>query len=147
MTDFEYGPVELVLAGFEGDEPNSGVIGAVMDLVEAGTVRLLDLVFISRSESGDLTFVEVEDAPSTFGVEGIELSASGMAGDEDLSELGESLPPGASALLLVVELTWAKKLASRLADAGGFVIDAKRIPAPVVNAALAEAQSDAERIH
>jgi hypothetical protein len=140
MTDFEYGPVELILAGFDGDEPNGGVIGAVMDLVDAGTVRVLDLVFVSRSESGELTSMELEDAPDSLGLSALELSAGGLAAKEDLEQLGERLQPGTSAILLAIELLWAKHLASRLAEAGGFVIDALRIPAPVVNAVVAEAR-------
>ena len=141
MTDFEYGPVEMILAGFEGDEPNPGVIEAIGDLVEAGTVRLLDLVYISRSAEGELAYIEVEDAPDSFGFGQIDLSASGMAGADDMREFGDALPPGTSALLLVVELTWAKSLASRLADAGGYIVDAKRIPAPIVNEAMTLAES------
>jgi hypothetical protein len=140
MTDFEYGPVELILAGFDGDEPNGGVIGAVMDLVDAGTVCVLDLVFVSRSESGELTSMELEDAPDSLGLSALELSAGGLAAKEDLEQLGERLQPGTSAILLAIELLWAKHLASRLAEAGGFVIDALRIPAPVVNAVVAEAR-------
>lgn len=141
MRDLEFGPVELILAGFDGDQPNAGVIGAVMDLVDAGTVRVLDLVFVARSPTGELSSLEIEDAPDAFGFTGVELAASGLAAADDLQQLGERLPPGMSALLLVVELTWARSLASRLAEAGGFVIEAQRIPAPVVNAAVAEARA------
>ena len=143
MTDFEFGPVELILAAFDGDEPNADVIGAVMDLVDAGTVRVLDLLFVSRSEAGELASMEIEEAPASFGLGAVELSASGMAGTDDLEELAENLAPGTSAILLVVELIWARELASRLAEAGGFVVDSLRIPAPVVNAVVAEARSGA----
>ena len=141
MTDFEYGPVEMILAGFDGDEPNPGVIEAIADLVDAGTVRLLDLVYISRSDDGELAYIEVEDAPESFGFGQIDLTASGMAGADDMREFGDGLAPGTSALLLVVELTWAKSLASRLAEAGGYVVDAKRIPAPIVNEAMTLAEN------
>ena len=140
MTEFEFGPVELILAGFDGDEPNLGVIGAVMDLVDAGTVRLLDLVFVSRSETGELTSMEIEDAPDSLGLPAMELTAGGLAATEDLERMGELLQPGTSAILLAIEFVWAKHLASRLAEAGGFVIDTLRIPAPVVNAVVAEAR-------
>ncbi|PPL20309.1 DUF6325 family protein [Microterricola pindariensis] len=139
MSDLEFGPVELVLAAFEGDSPNVGVIEAVMSLVDAGTVRLLDLVQVSRSESGELSFLEVDEAGITVGEMDMELS--GLASEEDLNEFGANVPPGTSALLLVVELRWAVHLASRLAESNGYVIDFLRIPAPAVNAVVAEARA------
>ncbi|UOQ90395.1 DUF6325 family protein [Agromyces endophyticus] len=139
MDDLEFGPVELVLAAYEGDAPDAGVIEAVLDLVEAGTVRLLDLVHVSRTEEG-VEFLELDESGITLGE--IELAGVGLVGEEDVHELGGRLPVGASALLLVVELVWARHLASRLLAAGGAVVDSVRIPAPVVNAVVAEARDD-----
>lgn len=110
-----------------------------MSLVDAGTVRLLDLVQVSRSESGELSFLEVDEAGITVGEMDMELS--GLASEEDLNEFGSNVPPGTSALLLVVELRWAVHLASRLAESNGYVIDFLRIPAPAVNAVVAEARA------
>lgn len=139
MADMEFGPVELILAAFEGDRPNTGVIEAVLGLVEAGTIRLLDLVQVSRGEDGEIGYLEIEDAGLPLA--DIELAASGLASSEDLNHLADSLPPGTSALLLVVELRWAVHLASRLAESSGFVVDAMRIPAPVVNEVVAAARA------
>ena len=117
MTDLEFGPVELVLAAFEGDTPKAGVLEAILDLADAGTVRLLDLVYVTRSEDGVIDWVELDEAGIELGE--IDLAASGLASHEDLEELSGRLPLGTSALLLVVELTWAKHLASRLLEADG----------------------------
>ncbi|WP_106816412.1 DUF6325 family protein [Microbacterium timonense] len=137
MEDLEFGPVEMVLAAFEGERPDPGVIAAIAELVEAGTIRLIDLVHVSRDQDGAIRFAEIDEAGIELGE--IELAAAGLAAQEDVEELGADLPPGTSAVLLVVELLWAKRLASRVAAAGGFVVDSVRIPAPVVNAAVAEA--------
>lgn len=142
MTDLEFGPVELVLAEFDGDRPDPGVIEAIGALVDAGTVRLLDLVIVARDEDGTVNYLEVDDAGIEFGE--LSLVADGIAGDEDVHELGGRLAPGSSALLLVVELLWAKHLASRLLESGGRVVDSVRIPAPVVNAVAAEAAAENE---
>lgn len=139
MTDLEFGPVELVLAAFDGDRPKAGVLDAIIDLAGAGTVRLLDLVYVTRSEEGEIDWVELDETGIEIGE--IELMASGLASHEDLEEVSRRLPLGASALLLVVELTWAKELASRVFEADGFVLDSVRIPAPVVNAVVAEARA------
>jgi hypothetical protein len=139
MTDLEFGPVELVLAAFEGDRPKAGVLDAILDLADAGTVRLLDLVYVTRAETGEIEWIELDEAGIEIGE--IDLAASGIASHEDLEELGGRLPLGTSALLLVVELTWAKHLASRLFEADGFVVDSVRIPAPVVNAVVEEVRA------
>jgi len=139
MTDLEFGPVELVLAAFEGDRPKAGVLDAILDLADAGTVRLLDLVYVTRTETGEIDWIELDEAGIEIGE--IDLAASGIASHEDLEELSGRLPLGTSALLLVVELTWAKHLASRLFEADGFVVDSVRIPAPVVNAVVEEVRA------
>jgi hypothetical protein len=139
MTDLEFGPVELVLAAFEGDTPKAGVLEAILDLADAGTVRLLDLVYVTRSDEGVIDWVELDEAGIELGE--IDLAASGLASHEDLEELSGRLPLGTSALLLVVELTWAKHLASRLLEADGYVVDSVRIPAPVVNAVVEEVRA------
>lgn len=141
MTDLEYGPVELVLAEFDGELPDPGVIEAIGALIDAGTVRLLDLVLVARDEDGTVNYLELDDAGIEFGE--LNLVADGIAGDEDVQELGGRLAPGSSALLLVVELLWVKNLASRLLESGGRVVDAIRIPAPAVSAVVAEAVAEA----
>ena len=135
MTTFDYGPIEFYAIAFDGDRPGPAVLKAVDDLVASGTVNLLDLVFARRSPEGELEVVELSDtiddgAPS--------LDLAGLAGEEDIQVLAENLEPGKSAAILVVELLWAKSFAAALYDAGGAVIAREGIPAPIVNAFLAE---------
>ncbi|MHC9045034.1 DUF6325 family protein [Microbacterium saperdae] len=134
MTQFAYGPVELYLVGFEGDRPNPAVTAALTELLESELIRLLDLILISRSEDGDVTVVEIEDESEEYGFGGIEFGASGLVADEDVAEFAELIPPGASAALVAIELSWARGLARSLDAAGGVVLRSERIPAPTVNA-------------
>src|ERR1700712_3580755 len=108
MADFEYGPVEMLLIGFEGERPGPAVVEAIADLIEGGLVRLLDLTFISRNELGEVSTIEIEDVSDEYGFGGVELEATGLAADEDIAEFAESIPFGTSAALVVVELVWAK---------------------------------------
>jgi hypothetical protein len=142
MVDFKYGPVELYLVGFEGERPSPGVFGALADLIEAGLVRLLDLVIISKSENGDLEIIEIEDEVDNFGLGDLELVALGLAGHEDIEEFAELIPPGASAVLLALELLYARHLASSVAASGGVVLRSERIPAPIVNAVIDAAEEN-----
>jgi hypothetical protein len=128
MTTFDYGPIEFYAIAFDGDRPGPAVLQAIDDLVDSGTVNLLDLVFARRSPEGEIEVFE--GAPA--------LDLAGLAGQDDILYLAESLEPGKSAAILVVELLWAKSFASALYDAGGAVIAREGIPAPVVNAFLSE---------
>lgn len=136
MTTFDYGPIEFYVIGFTGDRPGPAVLGAIDDLVATGTVNLLDLVFARRSPDGELEILELSDTIDDGGVPA--LSLAGLTGEEDIETLASSVPPGASAAIMVVELLWAKAFAGTLYDAGGFVVARQGIPAPLVNAYLAE---------
>ena len=136
MTTFDYGPIEFYAIGFDGDKPGPGILQAIDDLVATGTINVLDLVFATRSPEGELTVMELSDTTDDGGAPALDLA--GLAGMEDIEALAEQVPPGTSAAILVVELLWAKAFAAALYDAGGAVIAREGIPAPVVNAFLAE---------
>ncbi|HKP06033.1 MAG TPA: DUF6325 family protein [Microbacterium sp.] len=135
MTTFDYGPIEFYAIGFEGDRPGPAVLQAIDDLVAAGTVNVLDLVFARRSPEGEIEVLELSD---TIDDGAPALDLAGLAGQDDILYLAENLEPGSSAAILVVELLWAKSFAAALYDAGGAVIAREGIPAPIVNAFLAE---------
>lgn len=133
MTEFRYGPVELYLVGLEADRPNLATAQALAELVESGLVRVLDFVLVSKSLDGEIDVVEVDDRAAELG---IELAEIGITGEEDIAELAELVEPGTSAAIVALELTYARRLAEKLAGSGGVVLSVERIPAPVVNAVV-----------
>ncbi|MFC3274395.1 DUF6325 family protein [Agromyces mediolanus] len=144
MAEFEYGPVEIVVVALQNERPSAGTLDALAELVEAGQIRLLDALLVSRDQDGGIEAIEIEDLGDELDVTALELPASGLVGHDDVAEFAETIDRGTSAVLLAVELVWAKRLASRFADAGGVVLESVRIPAPVVNQVLAEASTEAE---
>ncbi|ASD22273.1 MULTISPECIES: DUF6325 family protein [Cryobacterium] len=136
MAEFTYGPVEILLISFDGERPGAALSEALRALIDEKTVTLLDLIFVSRSVEGDLRIVEVEDLPEKAQLPDLALGELGLAGLDDVEELAVDLPPGTSAAVLVVELTWARHFASVLSASGGAVLHQERIPAAVVNAVL-----------
>lgn len=144
MADFQYGPVELYLVGFEGDRPAPEVIEALTAQLEGGLVRLLDFVIVSRSDDGEVTVTEVDDESGDLDFGDIEFGAAGIAGEEDIEELAELIEPGTSAAVVALELVYARELASKLAASGGAVLSSERIPAPVVNAIVDAVDSEGE---
>jgi hypothetical protein len=142
MAEFEYGPVELYLVGFEGDRPDAGTLEAISELIEGGEIRLLDFLVISREPDGSVLITEFDEVSDDYGFGSVELEAIGLVAEEDAAEFAQGIPPGTSGALLAIELVWAKHLASKFAQSGGIVLQTERIPAPVVNAALAEAEEE-----
>jgi hypothetical protein len=137
MAEFEYGPAEFIVAQFDNDRPSPGVVQAILDLVESGTVRLLDLLFVTRHADGGIDIVELEEIGDEIGMAGISLDAGGLAGAEDVDSIAELIEPGTTGAILVIEHLWARELASKFFQAGGLVVHSERIPAPVVNAVVA----------
>lgn len=144
MSEFRYGPVELYLVGIEGERPDPATIEAIVELIEGRLVRLLDFLVISKDEDGEVTVTEIEDDSDEYGLGTVELDAVGIAGDEDIEEFAELIPPGSAAALVALELTWARRLAQRLAESGAEVLSHERIPAPVVNALVELAEDELE---
>ncbi len=132
MAEFRYGPVELFLLGLEDERPDPAFIASLVELVESGIVRILDFVLVSKSESGEVSIVEIEEDSADYGA--LDLVLSGITGDEDIEALGDLVPAGGSAAVVALELLYARKLAESLAASGGVVLSAERIPAPIVNA-------------
>lgn len=136
MNDFRFGPAEFYLVGFEGERPDPATFRALTDLIDSGVVRLLDFVVLSKSASGEVEIVELDDDDGDLGLDDFQPIAAGLAGEEDVEALAAALDPGQSAAVVVLELTFARALAQSLADAGGQVLRSERVPAPVVNAMM-----------
>ncbi|MFF2053633.1 DUF6325 family protein [Leifsonia sp. NPDC058194] len=137
MAEFEYGPAEFIVAQFDTDLPSPAVVEAILDLVASGTVRLLDLLIVRRGVDGSVELIELEEVGDQIGMADVQLEASGLAGDDDVTEIADLIEPGRAGAVLVIEHRWAKELASRFFAAGGSVVHTERIPAPVVNAIVA----------
>ncbi len=135
MTGFRYGPAEFYLVGFEGSAPDRGTFSALRELIDTGIVRLLDFVVIARDTDGEVD-IQALDEQIDSGLSDVELIASGLAGEEDILTLAAHVPPGRSAAIAVLELTYARDLAEKLSSSGGEVLRTERIAAPVVNALM-----------
>ncbi|MFZ2510421.1 MAG: DUF6325 family protein [Gordonia sp. (in: high G+C Gram-positive bacteria)] len=126
-----YGPVELIVVSLANSEPTPAVIEALVEQVQAGSIRVLDFVVVSRGAAGEVTATEMElDA---LGHDVLDLAIPGLTGEEDIALLAETLANGETAAIVALELLWARTLASRLAAEGSEVVAAERIPAVVVN--------------
>jgi len=139
------GPVEYMVVAFPGNQFKGEIAPALGDLVDNGTIRVLDLAFIMKDAEGNVVGAELEDAGSevTQAFEALTFERGGLISDNDILEIGEALESNSSAAILVWEDLWAGRFADAVRNAGGVLVDIQRIPHEIVQAAIDYAASPA----
>jgi Family of unknown function (DUF6325) len=133
----EMGPIDYLLVEWPGRQPTGEAAPHLIDLVDRGLIRILDLVFLHKDEDGSLTRLEISDlGDQVEAFADFEGASSGLLSDEDTDEAGSALEPGTSAALLVYENRWAAPFASALRRSGGQLVATGRIPIQAMLAAL-----------
>ena len=134
----EPGPVDYLVVEFPGNRMNGEALAKLVDLVDAGTIRLLDLVFVRRELDGSTLAVEIADLDSDGDLDlaVFEGASSGLIGAEDVDAAASVIEPGSSAGVLVYENTWAAPLVAAVRRAGGVLVAGGRIPVEDVLATL-----------
>ena len=132
------GPVEYIVVGFPGNEFKGEIAPALAKLISNKVVRVLDLIFVAKDDDGEVIVLEF-DQLEEFGLpENMDGDSLGLLTDEDIEHAAEALEPGNSAALLVWEDLWAAEFVGAIRDAGGVLLEGGRIPADLMEAALAE---------
>jgi hypothetical protein len=141
----EIGPVDYLIVAFPGNQFRGEIAPALADLANAGTIRIIDIAFVSKDEDGEIAAFELTELDSEVrdGLENLGVEVSGLFNEDDLTAAAEELEPNSSAALLVWENVWAKGVAQAMRDAGGEVFDFGRIPHEVVEAAREYALANA----
>jgi hypothetical protein len=136
------GPVDMMLIGFDGNRFDGSIVPALQELIDNGTVRVIDLVMVSKDGEGNVTSAEVSDLSDEDNpFHQLDGEVGELFSDDDLAYAGEQLPPNSTAALVLWENSWAAKLVGAVSSSGGQVLLQDRIPADVVAEALA-AQPD-----
>lgn len=131
------GPVDFVLLEFPQDRLTGEVSRALADLVESGTIRLYDLVVLSKDHDGSVQVVELTGAGESAGAfSSFAGAASGLVGEDDLREAASAVEPGKVAALIVYENRWAEPFVAAVMDSGGDLVASQRIPAADIMEAL-----------
>ena len=142
----ELGPVDIVVIAYPADAPMTGeAIPIVLDLVERGIIRVLDVLLVMQNEDGTFSGFEATDlgADRIGDLKVFEGASTGLLGEEDVTTAGEALEPGSAAVMIVYENRWAAPFAAAVRRNGGVVIDNQRIPAADLMAALDAAEAAA----
>jgi uncharacterized membrane protein len=141
----EIGPVDYLIIAFPGNQFKGEIAPALAELVEAGTIRIIDLAFVGKNADGEVVAFELTDIDPEVraGFEKAGVEVNGLFNDEDLQAAGEELEPNSSAALLVWENVWAREVAQAMRNAGGEILDFDRLPHEVVQAAREAALAQA----
>jgi len=138
------GPVEYVVIGFPGNRFNGDIVPALRRLVDAGTIRVIDMLFITKDSNGNVVGFEYEDHPDLADFGDLTEELDGLLNDEDLEMAAETLEPDSSAAMIVWEDCWAAEFAEAVRGSGGVLLAGERIPHEIVREALLSIGGEAD---
>ena len=141
----EPGPIEYMVVGFPGNKFSGEIAPALAELVESGTVRIIDLTFISKDENGEVNAFELNDMEPVFqeALRSAGATEVNLLSEDDVRDVAEGLDPNQSAALLVWEDLWAARFTQALRNADGVLLDLQRVPHDVATAAREYAAANA----
>jgi hypothetical protein len=133
----EMGPIDYIVLEWPAQQPTGEVAPMILDLVDSGIIRILDIAFLAKGEDGSVGALDLGalngDAAGFSEFEG---ASTGLLGQDDLEEAAAALEPGTSAAVLVWENRWAAPVAMALRKSGGQLVASGRIPVQAILASL-----------
>ncbi|WP_030766346.1 DUF6325 family protein [Streptomyces sp. NRRL F-2664] len=131
------GPVDYLVVEFPGNRMTGEGLPLLVDLVDRGIIRILDLVFVRKDADGSVVALELKDVGGgEMDLSVFEGAASGLLGQDDLDEAGAALEANSSAGILVYENVWAAPFARALRRGGAQLVAGGRIPVQALLASL-----------
>jgi len=143
-SDFEeMGPIDYLIIEFPGSRMSGEGLPLLVDLVDRGVIRILDLAFIRKLPDGTVTRMELT-GPRADGEADLSVfggASSGLLDQEDIEAAAEAIQPGSTAGLIIYENRWAAPLATALRRGGAQLVAGGRIPVQALLAALDVAEA------
>jgi hypothetical protein len=133
----EMGPIDYVVLEWPGAQPSGEVAPLLVDLVDRGIIRILDIAFMVKGEDGSVAALDLSSLNGgDAGLGQFDGASTGLLGQDDLEDAATALEPGTSAAVLVWENRWAAPVAVALRRSGGQLVASGRIPIQAILAAL-----------
>jgi hypothetical protein len=144
----EMGPIDYIVVEFPGSRMTGKGFPILIDLVERGLIRILDLAFVTKDSDGTIHAMEVRDldGDGELDLTIFEGASSGLLDEDDLDEAGSVLEAGSSAGILVFENVWAAPFARAIREGGGQLVASGRIPVQALLAAVDAAEASATTV-
>jgi Family of unknown function (DUF6325) len=141
----ELGPVDYVVVEFPAGQSNftGEMVEELLALVEAGIIRVIDVVILTKDADGGIDAIELSDVDELGPLEVIETELAELLAEDDIVHLAAAMDPGSTAGVLIWENLWAAPFASAARRSGGQLIANGRIPIQAIIASI-EADEDNE---
>jgi hypothetical protein len=141
-----YGPIDFIALEFKGNNFKGEIIPSLLELVEQGIIRVIDLVIIQKDEEGEVRDLELQQlAPDTIAIfDPLNAQISGMVTTTDIEMVGQALENNSTAAVMLFENLWAIKFKEAVLNADGRLVMQERIPHEVVLEALSDMAQLAE---
>jgi len=137
----EMGPVDYIVIEWPGKQPTGEAAPILLDLVDRGLIRVLDIAFLTKGEDDSVAGLEISDLGDEVAeLKVFEGASSGLISDDDLAEAAKALEPGTAAAVLVYENSWAAPFAAAVRRSGGQLVASGRIPLQGILAVLDAAE-------
>jgi hypothetical protein len=135
----ELGPVDYVIVEFPKGQANftGEMAEELIKLVDAGTIRLVDILILVKDDDGTIEAMELSDLDNLGPLEVLEAELAELLAEEDVENLAAAMDPGSTAGVLIYENVWAAPFASAARRSGGQLIANGRIPIQAIAAAIA----------
>ena len=132
------GPIDLIAVEFPGNRFKGEILRDLHELVAAGTIRIIDLVIVSKSDAGQVSVLELQDLDpeSRSALAPLQAAISQMLTREDMEDVGEQLANNTTSAVMLYENTWAVKTKQAIMDANGRLLVQARVPHDIVQETL-----------
>jgi len=138
MLDDELGPVDYLVVEFPGERPTGEEFTLLLDVVNRGAIRVLDLEFVAKTADGAVHATELRglDLPADIDLATWEGATSALLDESDMAAIGDAIQPGHLAGIVIYENLWAVTLDAQLRKHGAQLVLNGRIPPEELVAAL-----------
>jgi hypothetical protein len=134
----ELGPVDYIVVEFPAGKSNftGEMAKELVALVDSGTIRIIDVMILTKNEDGTVEAMELSDGPELGELEALEAQLADLLAEEDVVHLAAAMEPGSTAGVLVWENLWAARFGSAARRSGGQLIANGRIPIQAIIASI-----------
>jgi Family of unknown function (DUF6325) len=142
----ELGPVDIVVIAYPAGAPMTGeAVPIMLDLVDRGIIRVLDVMFVLKEQDGMFSGFEATglDGKGVGDFRAFEGASSGLLGDDDVATAAAGMEDGSAAAIIVYENRWAAPFAAAVRRNGGTLVGFQRVPVEDLIASLDAAEAAA----
>jgi Family of unknown function (DUF6325) len=141
MTDTsldELGPVDYLIVEFPAGQSNftGEMAKELLALVDAGTIRVIDVLILTKNEDGTVDAMELDDIEELGELQAVEAQLAELLAADDVVNLAAAMDPGSTAGVLIWENLWAAPFAAAARRSGGQLIANGRIPIQAIMASI-----------